>query len=111
MEKDKAAQLVAMYGDKFPNYVIPQLYSTLENMDYSQASICMAQNKDPLIARLLSILVGGFGIDRFYLGDTLLGVLKLITCGGCGIWTIIDWFLVMNTTKEKNYARFIGVSL
>lgn len=39
---------------------------------------------------ILSILLGGLGVDRFYLGYTKLGIIKLITLGGCGIWSIID---------------------
>jgi TM2 domain-containing membrane protein YozV len=46
-------------------------------------------------ALILSILLGGLGIDRFYLGYTLLGILKLITGGGLGIWWLIDVILIL----------------
>lgn len=45
-------------------------------------------------ALLLSLLVGGLGADRFYLGYTGLGVIKLLTCGGCGIWSVVDLVLI-----------------
>ena len=47
-------------------------------------------DKEWLTALLISFFVGVLGIDRFYLGYTGLGVLKLITFGGCGIWALID---------------------
>lgn len=58
--------------------------------------------KDPTISLVLSILVGGFGIDRFYIGDIGAGVGKLVTGGGLGIWYIIDLFLISNKTKKNN---------
>ena len=67
------------------------------------------QFKDPTIALILSLLTGELGIDRFYIGDTGLGIGKLITCGGFGIWTIIDWFLIMNSTREKNFMRLMTI--
>jgi TM2 domain-containing membrane protein YozV len=102
MEQNQVAQLIALYGGKFPAYSLMNLSSTLSQMDNTTASVILSQTKDPIIVLVLSILVGGFGIDRIYIGDTTLGVLKLITCGGLGIWTIIDWFLIMEATKEKN---------
>lgn len=58
------------------------------------------EGKSFLVALLLSILVGTLGVDRFYLGYTALGLLKLITAGGCGIWTIIDIILI--ATRKLN---------
>jgi len=58
---------------------------------------------------LISVFLGSYGVDRFMLGDTTMGVIKLLTCGGCGIWTIIDWFSIINKTKEYNYKKIIEV--
>jgi len=61
--------------------------------------------KDPTVSLIVSILVGTWGIDRFIIGDTGLGVAKLLTCGGLGIWTIVDWFLIMDLTRQKNMQK------
>ena len=68
--------------------------------------IQMVQFKDPTTALLISIIAGAYGIDRFYIGDTGKGVGKLLTCGGLGIWAIVDWFLIQGATKEKNLEKF-----
>ena len=52
---------------------------------------------------LLSIFLGGLSVDRFYTGHTMLGVLKPISCGGMGIWSIIDIIMVaMNKRTDSN---------
>ena len=59
--------------------------------------------KSWMVALLLSIFAGGLGIDRFYLGYMGLGVAKLLTCGGCGIWSIIDLIMIaMNNLPDAN---------
>lgn len=59
--------------------------------------------KEWIVALLLSAFLGTFGVDRFYLGYTALGVLKLITCGGLGIWWIIDLVLIaVGNLKDPN---------
>lgn len=79
-------------------------------MDESKAMMIMSmQFKDPMTALIISLFLGGYGIDRFYIGDTGAGILKLLTCGGCGIWAIIDWFIIMGTTREKNFNRLMSI--
>jgi hypothetical protein len=53
-----------------------------------------AGDKEWVIALVLSIVVGALGIDRFYLGYVGLGIVKLLTGGGCGIWYIVDIVLI-----------------
>jgi TM2 domain-containing membrane protein YozV len=62
--------------------------------------------KDPTVALILSALVGGWGVDRFYIGDIGLGVLKLVTGGGLGVWWIVDLFVITGKTKENNINNF-----
>jgi TM2 domain-containing membrane protein YozV len=61
--------------------------------------------KSKTTALILSILIGTLGVDRFYLGYTGLGILKLLTAGGFGIWWIIDIIMIATgkmTDKDGN---------
>ena len=65
--------------------------------------------KDPTTLLLVSIFLGTLGIDRFMLGDTGMGILKLLTCGCCGILTIVDWFTISKRTKERNFNQLMSL--
>lgn len=67
-------QLRESTGFWFPASQVPGLFS----------------DKDWLTALLLSLFLGSLGVDQFYIGNTGLGIGKLLTLGGCGIWTLID---------------------
>ena len=90
----------------FESYQINAIRDRLIALDDSKwIMISTVQLKDPTISLIISILVGHFGIDRFFVGDTGLGIGKLLTCGGLGIWTIVDWFLIMGVTRQKNMEK------
>ena len=60
-------------------------------------------DKDWTMMLILSILLGGLGVDRFVAGSIGLGILKLLTGGGCGIWWLVDIImLVTGSYKDGN---------
>ena len=101
----------------FPSEQLPSLRQRLSQLDDSQANqvIAAANIKNPTTALILSIFLGSFGVDRFYIGNTGLGIGKLlatlllpiITFGFSlfftWIWIVVDWFLIMNATKAANF--------
>lgn len=69
--------------------------------------VCLYGNKNSTTVLLLSIFIGYLGIDRIYVEDVGLGVLKMLTCGGIGIWWLIDLFLITDVTKRKNLEMLV----
>ncbi|WP_018215051.1 TM2 domain-containing protein [Salinispora vitiensis] len=66
-------------------------------------------DKSKLVAGLLQILLGGFGIGRFYMGDTKTGVLQiivtLVTCGVGSLWGFVDGILILVNGGVDAYGR------
>ena len=59
-------------------------------------------SKNPQTALILGLIFGYWGIDRFYVGHTGLGILKLLTGGGFLIWMIVDWFTIKKIARRRN---------
>lgn len=89
---------------------MPLIKSSLERADQSKRDIAVLQQfKDPTMLIIVSLLFGGWGVDRFMLGQVGLGLLKLFTFGGFGIWMIVDWFTTMGRTREMNQRTLMAV--
>ncbi|HWS01514.1 MAG TPA: TM2 domain-containing protein [Prolixibacteraceae bacterium] len=65
------------------------------------------QFNDPVILLIVSLITGPLAVDRFMVGDIGLGVVKLLTCGGLGVWVIVDWILIMGITRRKNTEKLM----
>ncbi len=65
--------------------------------------------KDWTTTLLLSIFLGAFGVDRFYVGKTGTGIIKLLTVGGCGIWWLVDIILIVTGSfTDANGQPLVG---
>ncbi len=106
MESQKVDMFIMTNSKYFESHQVTVIREKLLVLDDSKWPIVSTlQFKDPTTALIVSILAGSLGIDRFMIGDTGLGIGKLITCGGLGIWAIIDWFMIQNATREKNMQK------
>jgi len=106
MEAQKVDMFIMSNGKYFESYQINGIRERLIAVDDSKwAMISTVQLKDPTVSLIVSILVGSLGIDRFLIGDIGMGIGKLITCGGLGIWYLVDFFLIMGATREKNMQK------
>lgn len=110
MTQEKVDMYIMTNQKYLPAEKIVFLKQKLLEMDESKFSlISSVEFKDPTTILLVSIFLGTLGIDRFMLGETGMGILKLLTLGVCGILTIIDWFSVQKKAKELNYNNLMLV--
>ena len=106
MDQTKIESYLAKNGAKLPEEKIVELKDLLAKLNDDQfISIDSLDLKNPSTMIIVAWLGACIGLDRFMLGDTGLGVLKLLLCGGCGIWGIIDIFSAKKRTKAYNYKK------
>jgi TM2 domain-containing membrane protein YozV len=106
MEAQKVDMFLMTHAKYFESHQVMAVRDRLTALDDSKFIYVQSLNlKDPTTILIVSILAGGLGIDRFMIGDTGLGIGKLLTCGGFGIWTIVDWFMIQGRAREVNMTR------
>ena len=66
-----------------------------------------ASDKDWLTTLLLCFFLGGLGIHSFYAGKTVIGIIQLLTLGGCGIWALVDFILIICGDYKDGEGRYI----
>lgn len=110
MEQQKIDFYIMTNQKYFPAEKLMYLKEKLKGIDDNKFSMLQTMElKDPTTSLLLSLFLGGIGVDRFYIGDTGMGVLKLLTGGVCGILTLVDWFTIQKKTKELNFNNLMAL--
>ena len=110
MDQQKIDMYIMTNQKYFPEEKIVYLKDKLRTIDEEKFSLASTvELKDPTTILLVSIFLGTLGIDRFMIGDTGMGILKLLTAGCCGILTIVDWFSIQKKTKDLNFNKLMAL--
>jgi len=110
MEVSKVDVFIMQNSKMLPMAKIGAIREALLSLDESKA-ICIQgiEFKDPTTVLIISILLGNLGIDRFMLGEVGMGVLKLLTCGGCYVLWIIDMIHAQEKAREYNFKQLSNI--
>lgn len=110
MDAQRVDMFLMTKAKYFEGHQIPVIRERLLALDETRFLQLQALNlKDPTIILIVSLVAGTFAVDRFMVGDTGLGIAKLLTCGGLGVWAIVDWFIIMGRAREVNAEQFFTV--
>lgn len=107
MEQNKLNAIMMQYKDAIPDEQVLNFKNLLQSaLDDVYDNLLCIPTKSTTTTLLLSIFLGGLGADRFYLGDTGLGVCKLLFGWlTFGIWPLVDIFCSYKKAKRKNFVR------
>lgn len=104
MKQELVQAFMLKNGDCFDLLAAQEVQKRLTELDDDKATVILSLSlQKPTVILIIAILLGW---DRFFLDDIGLGVVKVITCYGCGIWWLIDIFSAKKRTYEYNYKKF-----
>lgn len=93
---------MTMYSDTYPKQEEGQQYQ-----NYNHPS----SQKSYIATLALCTFLGPFGIHRFYTGYPIIGIVQLLTTGGCGLWFLIDYVMLLaNKYYDKDENPLEGYS-
>ncbi len=109
MEDSKVSVCMAQLSGKIPGEQTLVVKNALKKAsEGADETIACLSLHNPVIILLLSIFLGGIGVDRFVIGDIGLGVAKLLFGWlTFGIWPLIDIFLCYKKSKQKNLQKIL----
>ncbi len=104
--------------DRFPAEKIPLIKQKIHEIDVrtggtmTDADIITVmdavQTKTPTNMLLISIFLGGWGVDRFMMDEVGMGVLKLLTGGVCGVLWLVDVIQISGKVREDNFNKLMA---
>ena len=110
MDANKIDMFFVANGKKLPSEKAVSIREKMAEADDSRyGTISSVELKDPTTMLLVSIFLGGLGVDRFMMGETGMGILKLLTAGLCGILWLIDVIGISKKVKEYNYNELMKI--
>jgi len=104
MDSNQVNFWLSMNAENFAPEVLPIIKNGLEQMDDSKMMYLQSASfQKPSTILLIAIFLGW---ERFWLNDVALGIVKIITCYGCGIWWLVDLFTAQKRAKKYNFQQF-----
>jgi len=108
MEKSKIDMFISMNNDNFLPQDLMAVRDKLEKIEDDKFLIIQAAEfQKPSTIFLISLILGW---ERFWLDDVTMGIVKIITGMGCGIWWLIDIFSAKERAKKYNFNKFVKLT-
>ena len=96
---------LATKAEYFNPIQLSDIRNQLEAMDDDKFVLLSGMElRNPTTILVIAIVLGW---ERFFLDDIGLGLLKVLTCYGCGIWWLIDILSAKKRAQDYNYNKFI----